>query len=35
MMSLLTDLLRATVPGSSSKSTSAESIEGRVDFTRL
>ena len=34
MMSLLTDLLMAKVPGSSSKSKSAESIQGRVEFTQ-
>ena len=33
-MSLLTDLLMAKVPGSSSKSKSAESIQGRVEFTQ-
>ena len=34
MMSLLTDLLMAKVPGSSSKSESAESIQGSVEFTQ-
>lgn len=33
-MSLLTDLLMAKVPGSSSKSESAESIRGSVEFTQ-
>lgn len=33
-MSLLTDLLMAKVPGSSSKSESAESIQGSVEFTQ-
>ena len=33
-MSLLTDLLMAKVPGSSSKSKSAESIQGSVEFTQ-
>ena len=34
MMSLLTDLLMAKVPGSSSKSESAGSIQGSVEFTQ-
>ena len=34
MMSLLTDLLMTKVPGSSSKSESAESIRGSVEFTQ-